>query len=180
MNEQSKTTVISREQVLSFCKQQEITNIPEFLHRVSRQNKEEFTEFISTQTHEKLTLQKTPKLLFHGSTMLHNQLEPIIEEKLVYATDNPNYAIFLAILNIQEEGSASVLVEEGKALLSISKGFVNGPSQFVCGYVHAISSQGFKESHNGEFVNKKTVPALFAIEVTAADLTEPVYIQENQ
>ena len=47
MDNQSKNLIIKREYILSFCQQQGITNIQDFLQAISQQ-KEEFAEFLST------------------------------------------------------------------------------------------------------------------------------------
>lgn len=97
--------------------------------------------------------------------------------KNIFATTNPNYAIFLAIADVQEKGTASVLVTRKRTIVSVDLGFVNGPSRLARGFVHVIDGRNFVESHNNEFVSTMPVTPLFAIEVTPQDLTEPICIK---
>lgn len=63
----------------------------------------------------------------------------------LYATDDPNYAIFLALLNL-ENGGASVVATEKESKLAVDLDFVNGPSKIKHGYVHVLSSQSFTKT----------------------------------
>lgn len=94
----------------------------------------------------------------------------------IYATDDPNYAIFLAILRLKN-GSASVNATAKNAMLVVDLDFVNGPSTLENGYVHVVTTDGFKKTRNREHRANRRVNVLFTIPVTPADLTVPIYIQ---
>src|SRR4051812_817948 len=73
--------------------------------------------------------------ILHGSQNLFPQFEPRVSkggpnankhEPLVYASDDPNYAIFLGIVDLKA-GSAGTGYVNGEIQCRISKEFVNGP-----------------------------------------------------
>ena len=136
-------------------------------------------------------LQLPPRLplgvLFHGSQEIRSVLMPNISvgrhgetknRALLYATDDPNYAIFLAILNLRN-GGASVKANGKKSMLTIDLDFVNGPSKIKNGYAHIISGKSFKKTRNKEYVADISVKVLFAVPVTFKDLTAPIRIQSE-
>jgi hypothetical protein len=116
------------------------------------------------------------KILFHGSQQYAKQLIASRKEKSIYATDDPNYAIFLAILNLKN-ATAGVFIKRGKAKLTVDLAFVNGPSSFKNGWVHVIAGQHFKRTKNHEYISKQSVDILFSVTVVPADLTVPVSVQ---
>lgn len=126
-------------------------------------------------------------VLFHGSQEFLSTLQPnksvgqngISEpEDLVYATDDPNYAIFLAVITL-ENGSASVKVEKNGTVLAVDLDFVNGPSRFEEGYVHVVSGAEFEKTTNTEYVANKDIDVLFSVPVAVNDLTVPIQIVTN-
>ena len=134
-----------------------------------------------------LSLQLPLGILFHGSRELRSVLIPNISigrhskaenRALLYATDDPNYAIFLAILNLRN-GGASVKMTGKKPVLTVDLDFVNGPSKIKDGYVHIISSKSFKKTRNKEYVADTSVKVLFIVPVTFKDLTAPTCIQSE-
>ena len=98
------------------------------------------------------------------------------QETLVYATDDPNYAIFLALLNLKN-GGASVAMNSEEPTLIVDLDFVNGPSKIKNGYVHIVPNQAFKKTKNREYVTNKQVAILLTVPVTFQDLTIPVCIR---
>ncbi len=131
--------------------------------------------------------QKT--LLFHGSPYILEEIKPSkargvdLEEEqgaFVYATSNPNYAIFLALLDIQEGGTASVFASGDDTKLSLSSRFINGVSQIKNkGFVHIVDGHGFKELENDEYSISSAVSVLCSFEVTEADLSVPIQCNSN-
>jgi len=126
------------------------------------------------------------KVLLHGSTKVMTVLEPNTsvdqggkaeQTAFVYATDDPNYAIFLALLDIQKKGGASVYAGSHSTKLSISLGFVNGSSKIKDGYVHIVADSDFKKTKNKEYKSNKKIKVLFSISVSPKDLTVPIYVQ---
>lgn len=120
------------------------------------------------------------KVLFHGSATDSKVLLPQSEDaeslkSLVYATSDPNYAIFLAILNLKDASAGVVSTKKGTRL-TIDTDFVNGKSTLKPGYVHVISKKGFRKTSNNELVSETETPVLFSLKVTPADLTVPIEI----
>ncbi|PIR74760.1 MAG: hypothetical protein COU35_00810, partial [Candidatus Magasanikbacteria bacterium CG10_big_fil_rev_8_21_14_0_10_47_10] len=159
-------TLIYKNLLQTFMRQKQLPNIVEFLRFIkNKKNFQSFYLFCGKHNH----LLPEPifnTVLFHGSTKAMTALEPNTsvgqdgrpeQSAFVYATDDPNYAIFLALLNIKENGGASVYAGSYSTKLSISLGFVNGSSKLKDGYVNIIDSSGFKKTKNREYKsNKKT------------------------
>ncbi len=125
------------------------------------------------------------RVLFHGSRGLHTTLTPHVsigrsgkteKEHRVYATDDPNYAVFLAVLDLKN-GSAAVHASPEGTALAVDLEFVNGPSQLKSGYVHLVAARYFKKADNREYTANRPVEVLCAIPVIPADLTVPIHIQ---
>jgi len=92
----------------------------------------------------------------------------------IYATDDHNYAIFLALLRLKEGGTAAATVQRGKRALSVSLGFVNGQSRFVSGYVHLLPATPFRQVALGEYTADTPIKTLCAVPIVPQDLTVPV------
>jgi len=139
--------IIDRQLVQEFMTQENLSDIPSFLTYILKDKAKSFTDFLIVKKMPS-RYKKAATLLLHGSQQVVDSIKPrvSIEDSnsdkeqllLVYATDNPNYAIFLAIIEIQEGDSASVLVKEGETLLSVNKGFIKGFSSCSNGYVYII------------------------------------------
>ncbi len=176
--------LLEKSAIRDFCDKNGIKNVAGFLRFIVRGNTKKLTDFLNQQG-----LQLLPRkdgFLLHGSRKLSKKLEPTIStgggsaghhKSTIYATDDQNYAIFLAIINVQKEGTASVLVKNGRAYLEIDIGFVNGPSTLGEGFVHVVGRSGFKETGNSEYANTLPVEVLFAIKVNPSDLTEPIIVK---
>jgi len=146
---------IERDRLEKFLREH-ATNVVDFL-RVAVNNPSEFfkqaKDLLLPGNSEKMIVR--PKIvLLHGSRNRQRILKPSVSsggsnknknETLIYATNNPNYAIFLAVIDLQESGEASVVVEDAVAHLSISKGFVNGESRLASGYVHLVEGSSFQK-----------------------------------
>lgn len=126
-------------------------------------------------------------VLFHGSSTANGELAPNesigIDGKPeggvhVYATDDPNYAIFLAIIRLRN-ASAGVTATDDETTLTVDVNFVNGESTIETGYVHIVPSEDFQSTGNREFVSKKVVKSLMVIPVSVDDLTVPILVTGN-
>lgn len=117
-------------------------------------------------------------LLFHGAQRANEHLSPSRREKFVYATDEPNYAIFLAVIRLHN-ASAGVLVTQRRTNLYVDLAFVNGPSSLRNGWVHILPNAGFKKTRNREYASRNSKDVLFAIPVTPSDLTVPITVTIN-
>lgn len=131
----------------------------------------------------KITAPVTP-LLFHGSQRVQKHLSPnrsmgtheLETAAYVYATDDPNYAIFLATLTLAPGGTASVSFKNGKIALSVNTGFVNGSSKLLPGYVHLVPHTSFKRCGTHEYRSDTAAPIIYSIRVSPEDLSEPIEI----
>lgn len=182
------TIIISQKLLKDFITQKKLFGIVHFLQYLQKKgNLKKFYIFCG-QHNCKLQIPETlpSGLLFHGSQKSQSLLAPNASigqdgkaerEAFVYATNDPNYAIFLALLNIKEHGDASVVVDGKKTTLAVSTGFVNGSSKIRNGYLHIVSDGLFKKVEDKEYVTSMSVAVLFTIPVEFSDLTVPVYIQ---
>ena len=128
-----------------------------------------------------------PRVLFHGSSKVLNILEPNVsdgganenrEDALIYATDHPEYAIFLSIIDIQETGRAGVSFGKDDAIdIHVNKEFMDGPSRFVEGYLHVLDATGFTQQENHEFTIGGFLKPLFCIQVQKDDLHTKIAIK---
>ena len=173
--------IIERKKILK------ITNsfkISEALHKI----------YSSSELREKLgrkiKLSIPPNFLLHGSLDICEKLEPNISDgginnnkqlRLIYATDNPDYAIFLAIIELKDSGRASVSFDESNKYikLAVNLQFVNGQSQIKQGYVHILDRKGFTKQENREFTNDKVIEPLFAVPVEPEDLQSGITIKSQ-
>jgi len=183
----TKTTIISGELLSKFITLKKLSGTVAFLEYLQKRNHlKDFSIFCKRNSYKLHLPEKLPSgVLFHGSEKLQSLLIPNIsigpngkteKETLVYATDDPNYGIFLAVLNLKN-GSASVIADGKKPKLFVDIDFINGPSKIKNGFVHIVSNQSFRKIKNKECVIDTTVPILFIISVKPQDLTVPIYIQ---
>ena len=100
---------------------------------------------------------------------------------LIYATDHPDYAIFLAIINLKDGGRARVRFDEDTKLikLSINIQFVNGQSQIKPGYIHVLDGQYFTKQSNQEFTSEMELKPLLWIPVEASDLGAEILVSKS-
>lgn len=168
---------LDRKLVLTYCKMHALVGVAAFLERVI--TPEGFSDFaLYVRTNGGISTE-----VIQSKFLLHGSLKPLdfltssknTKEKSIYATDNANYAIFLAVIDIQESGGASVHVS--KSEFSITTGFVNGTSKISDGFVHIVPRNGFKETSNTEYVCENTVPVMFSVPVFFEDLTEKVFVK---
>lgn len=173
----------------SFIEQKKLPGTVSFLHFLRR--KQYLQDFYSACKRGAYALPQrerpSEKILFHGSPKAQAALVPNASvgagdrterNALVYATDDPNYAIFLAVLHLKN-GSAGVSAARKNSILTVDLDFVNGPSKLKNGYVHIVSGDLFKKTKNKEYKTDKPVPVLFSIRVTPQDLTVPICIQTS-
>lgn len=167
-----KAPLLSRTLLRKFLAQKRLKGIAPFLDYIrSREHLSEFRAFCGKKGIE---LQESEGVLFHGSQNARSVVKP--KDSYVYATDDPNYAIFLAVLSLKN-GGASVQADREETLLSVDTDFVNGPSRFKEGYVHVLPAQGFRTRKNQEYVKRSPVTPLFLFPVCVEDLTVPVFVR---
>ena len=154
----------------------------------NKRNLLDFSDFLHTHNHTLPLPLLSGKVIFHGTQTAQSLLVPqnsmgrggkLERRAYVYATDDPNYAIFLAILRLKN-GSALVNATTKNTVLAVGLDFVNGPSELKGGYVHVLSAENFKKTKNREYKTNQQVEVLFTIAVAPADLTVPIYIQVGQ
>ena len=176
---------LEREILQDFASTEGLTNLVEILTHISNNGYEKFSSYISNNGIS-LPPKTSASILFHGSPFRLEELNSAIslggqnenkDQALVYASDDPNYAIFLAILDIQS-GSASVHTENRKIKLSVDKEFMDGESKFIDGYLYVVDGQNFQSVGNHEHTCSTKVTILFAVKVTRQDLTEPIQTKE--
>lgn len=177
---------IPRATIEKFIVQKKLHNVVGFLDYVAQRNHlKELLNFIRLRDFGVLPGNITPHFLFHGSSQHHNQLTAIspskrrvkeIKKLLIYATSDPNYAIFLALLRLKN-ASASVVSRNGRTKLAVDLAFVNRLSSLGPGWVHLVSGGNFKKILNNEYVSVKPVEVLFAFPVVPSDLTVPINIE---
>lgn len=175
----NKITLIPKNLLDVFIKNKKLKNIVGFLNFIKNKNNlHDFSEFCQKNNYFITdNIKELRSVLFHGSSKKHYILKPdTSEEKSIYATDDPNYAIFLATLNLKN-GSASVRATKNSTILAIGLDFVNGPSKFKTGYVHIVSKDTFKKTSNREYQTNKPVEVLFSIKTSPEDITVPIYVQ---
>jgi hypothetical protein len=180
-----KTLLITSELLKKFLKKKHISSVIPFLVSLEKKSmRQDFYNFLSKHGCTLQTKHLSP-VLFHGSNVLTSMLNQHRStgaggrkenESLVYATDDPNYAIFLAVLNLKN-GGAGVVAKKGKqSRLTIDLDFVNGTSKLQPGFVHVVSAKDFAATGNREYVSKKETEVLFSIRVTPSDLTVPIVV----
>ncbi len=149
-------SIISQKLLRRFIAQKKLTGTVSFLRFLkTRSHLKSFYAFCELcGCRLQLPKQLPSDVLFHGSKKLQYILVPNISmgkygkakrSAFLYATDDPNYAIFLALLNL-ENGGASVVATEKESKLAVDLDFVNGPSKIKHGYVHVLSSQSFTKT----------------------------------
>lgn len=178
--------VISQKILRTFIKQRRLNGKVAFLNFIKREsNLRDFYNFCH-KNHYRLPEQILGKVLFHGSPQKQITLVPHAsigqdgaaeQEAFIYATDDSNYAIFLALLRLNKFGGASVYASPKNTKLSVSLGFVNGPSKLKNGYVHIVPQSNFRKGKNREYKTDKSIHILFSIPVTPQDLTVQIYVQ---
>ena len=121
---------IPRSLIQTFLTRKHLKNVVAFLTYVKKpSNEKEFKNFAKKKGYQLSSIENTkPYILFHGGQNFNKMLKPSPSEKLIYATSNPNYAIFLAVIDLQKGGNAGVLSNPKKTKLTIDTSFVNGPS----------------------------------------------------
>ena len=167
-------SVIDRKVVDIFIKNYRLKGISGLLKNLqNKSSRKLFINFLSKNQYRISSLiNNKEKLLFHGSNIKIKRLIP--KESLVYASDLPDYAIFLAIISLSRTGSAKVNTIKNKTTMGIDQDFINGKSRIVPGYVHVVSSQTFLHQAGKEYISDKPVDVLFSIPVTYRDLDTPI------
>lgn len=175
--------IISRESLLDYIQKKSFGGVIDFMNSLrDKENLQSFLTFFQKERED--TLSKIENAIFHGSqdaldTLVPNRsvgLGGIKEEKaFVYATDDPNYAVFMACLSL-DQGEASVNAEPEETMLCIDLDFVNGSSQLKSGYLHLIDKSKFEKIPNNEYRSKEEVEILLSIPVEPGDLTVPICV----
>ncbi len=174
-----KTSIfVSSELLHSFFRHQGIQGLVPFMEYLRKDGGlKDFASFCEDQEGALFTklLQKLPhKIIFHGSQ--EKKIEYLRSPEGVYATDDPNYAIFLACLHIQS-GVASVVSDKKKTTLTIDTDFINGTSEIKDGYIHIVSEDLFTETGNREYKAEAEIPILFTFQASSRDLTAPIIVE---
>lgn len=180
-----QSNVISKNLLQRFLQQKRLSGTVAFLNFI-RRNKNNLHDFFDFCNKHNKVLSKPldGDILFHGSGKVQKILRPNNsigyggkqeQRSYVYATDDPNYAIFLAILNLKN-GGASVNATTKDTMLFVDLDFVNGPSKLKNGYIHIINGESFKKAKNREYKSDHSVNVLFTIPTSPADLTVPIYV----
>lgn len=175
--------IISRESLLDYIQRKSFEGVVDLMH--SLQDKENLQSFLTffQKEHEDI-LSKIENITFHGSQDALSKLIPNRSvgsggekegKAYVYGTEDPNYAIFMACLSL-DQGEASVNAEPEETMLFIDLDFVNGPSQLKSGYLHLIDTSSFERIPNNEYRSEEEVEILLSISVEPGDLTVPVYV----
>lgn len=183
----ANTITISQKLLKKFIIQKKLSGTVSLLRYL--QKKDHLKDFYAFCEQYDYKLQTSEQLssnvLFHGSQKLQFSLIPSVsigrcgkaeQEAAVYATSDPNYAIFLALLSLKN-GGASVTATKKGSKLAVDLDFVNGPSKIKNGYVHIVSNQLFRKTKNKEYITNTPVTILFTVPVTPQDITVPIYIQ---
>lgn len=180
-----QSNIISKKILQEFLRQKRLSGIVAFLNFIKKRksNLRDFFDFCN-EHNKALPKLLNSGILFHGSGKVQKILRPNNsigyggkqeQHPYVYATDDPNYAIFLAILNLKH-GGASVNATTKDTMLFIDLDFVNGPSKLKNGYIHIVSGESFKKAKNREYKSDHPVNVLFTIPTSPADLTVPIYV----
>jgi hypothetical protein len=102
MSHQKNTHHIPREIINLFLKQKKIPDIVSFLVYIEKEkNFKAFALFCGEHGYDISYVKKSTPLVFHGAPDLFEVLTPQNIDDGVYATDDPNYALFLAILYLK-------------------------------------------------------------------------------
>lgn len=180
-----QNNIIHRKLLREFLREKHLHSVVAFLNFIKKgkSNLNDFFDFCGK--HDQVLFQPAHgNILFHGSGKAQKFLRPNASvgfggkrerRSYVYATNDPNYAIFLATLNLRN-GSASVNAQVRNTMLFVDLDFVNGPSKLTGGYVHIVKGEQFKKYKNREYRSGDQVNATFIIPVVPADLTVPIYI----
>lgn len=181
----SGKNIISKSLLQDFIKQEKLSGTVSFLYFIKqKKHLRDFYDFC--KRHSFMLTGKPPEnVLFHGSQKPQSFLKPNTSigrsgkaerKAYVYATDDPNYAIFLAVLKLKN-GSASVNAKSKNTTLMINLDFVNGPSKLKNGYVHVVEDKSFKRTTNSEYKTDKIVRVSFSIPIMPQNLTVPIHLQ---
>jgi len=181
----TRSILINSKLLQKFLRQERLSGVVPFLLSLKKESvRKNFYKFLSKQGYALDTKNLSP-VLFHGSNTLNailNKHRSVNaegrreKESLVYATDDSNYAIFIAILNLKD-GGAGVVAEKGRRTrLTVDLDFVNGGSKLQSGYIHIIPRSNFTPTSNREYVSCEEIEVSFAIQVEPTDLTVPIVI----
>lgn len=144
-----------------------------------------FLNFLSQKGIALSILEINTKTILHGSGKVILQFELRVskggpntnqDEPLVYASDDPDYAIFLAVIKLKGEGMASVGYPGGNVECSINTAFINGESKLSDGYVYLLDRQTFNEDALHNFSSPASQTPMLAIPVNPSDMHTKVVI----
>lgn len=175
---------VSKKLIQKYVRRKKLKGAGQLLQYIQdEKNKLNFFEFLSK---EGVFVEETKSpFVFHGSTTKVSLLKPqqsmgvdgeLERDSYVYATLDPNYAIFLAILDLKDGGAGVVSTVSGTQL-TVDRDFVNGKSRFIDGYVHLLAKKGFKKSSNNEYRAEEERKVVLIVEVSPQDLSVPVQVQ---
>lgn len=178
---------IERELVDEYCKLNG-SDIYGFLLDTVRLGINDFLVFIKTKG-KVLEIRGDQKVILHGSSNMIYEFKPRVsrdgpnsnqEEPLIYATDDPDYAIFLAILdNKRTKGIPMVYYDQGQIKCSIDLDYAKFADGFNSGFVYLLDKSSFEENSAHHFTSPLKQVPLFAIPIQPRDLKTTVYIDKR-
>lgn len=180
--------LIPRGAIEGYCKQINIS-VYDLLHELVQKGFANFVSYL-TQNGIKTNIEPTQKAILHGS---HKQIanfvprpstggtNPDKDQPLIYATDDPDYAIFMAITK-SHGGSYGIdyfMNDKGiyKIVCSVGLDFVNGESQLTDGYVYLLDHDKFMENGGHQYTSGVEQASLMAIPVNPQDMNTSIHIQ---
>lgn len=180
--------LVSRELVLQYCQDKGIQGVSSMLRKFTEMGIADFVNYLSQKGFEGLGIvAENQKVLLHGSDKLISVFEPKVstgggnsnkEERLVYATEDSEYAIFMAITH-QRGGTYGISYKQTGFTCYVDLTFINGPSTLEPGYVYIFNREGFEQVGNHEFTTSNQTGSLLAIPVEPEDLITPITIRKT-
>lgn len=179
-----KSKLIDREIIDGYCESSG-KSVYELLLDITEIGSQELSDFMVSQGKPEIE-NKSPGVL-HGSPHLFNKFEPRVskgggnknkEEKLVYASDDPDYSIFMGVIKLRS-GMASVGYYSGKIRCSVTLDFVNGDSELSDGYVYVLDNETFVEDSRHHFTSPVDHEPMMIIPVKPTDMQSEVIIDTN-
>jgi hypothetical protein len=177
--------LIDRTLIEEYCKNKDI-GVHDLLQDFVVEGLDDFSIFLSSKG-IKNEIAPSTKVLLNGSADLFFKFEPRIstggpnenkETPLIYASDDPDYAMFMAIIKLRE-GSASVNYNHRteKIQCFVHKDFINGPSQIVNGYVYILDQSKFEMNGKHHFTCPTEQEPIFIIPIKPKDLRTDIVVK---
>lgn len=183
------TNLVSRKLIILYCQGKGIQNISSMLKEFTDYGIADFINYLSTKGFTGVNPELCEQqVLLHGSNRMVQLFEPRVstgggnsnkEEPLVYATDDPEYAIFMATAH-QRGGTFGIRYNRhGFITCYVDLTFINGPSSLESGYVYMFPQNLFEKVGKHEFTCPNQVESVLAIPVEPEDLITPITIRKT-